>query len=57
VLLVLALIAVAPNASAILRLRAVACAISPGPAVASARKKAARESTLRDVIVRADVAE
>jgi len=54
VLLVLALIAVAANASAILRLRAVACALSPGPAVARARKKAPSESTLRDVIVRAD---
>jgi CDP-diacylglycerol--glycerol-3-phosphate 3-phosphatidyltransferase len=57
VLLVLALIAVAANASAILRLRAVACAISPGPAVARAPKKAPRESTLPDVIVRADAAE
>jgi CDP-diacylglycerol--glycerol-3-phosphate 3-phosphatidyltransferase len=57
VLLVLALIAVAANASAILRLRAVACAVSAGPAVARSRRKAPRESTLREVIVRADAAE
>jgi hypothetical protein len=46
----------AANASAILRLRAVACVISPGPAVARARKKGPRESTLPDVIARADAA-
>jgi CDP-diacylglycerol--glycerol-3-phosphate 3-phosphatidyltransferase len=57
VLLVLALIAVAANASAILRLRAVARAISPKSAVARAGRKAPRESTLRDVIVGADAAE
>ena len=57
VLLVLAIIAVAANASAILRLRAVACAISPEPAVARVRKEAPRESTLRDVIVGADAVE
>jgi CDP-diacylglycerol--glycerol-3-phosphate 3-phosphatidyltransferase len=57
VLLVLAPIAVAANASAILRLRALACAISPKPAIARAGKKAPRESTLRNVIVRADAAE
>jgi CDP-diacylglycerol---glycerol-3-phosphate 3-phosphatidyltransferase len=57
VLLVLAIIAVAANASAILRLRAIASAISPGPAVARACKEAPRESTLRDVVVQADAAE
>ena len=57
VLFALALIAGAANASAILRLRAVACAISPGPAVARARKKGPDESTLPDVIVRAEAAE
>jgi CDP-diacylglycerol---glycerol-3-phosphate 3-phosphatidyltransferase len=57
VLLVLALIAVGANASAILRLRAVACAMTSGPAVARARKEAPRESALRDVVVRADAAQ
>jgi CDP-diacylglycerol--glycerol-3-phosphate 3-phosphatidyltransferase len=57
VLLALAVLAGAANASAILRLRAVACVISPGPAVARAREKGPRESTLPDVIARADAAE
>ena len=56
-LLALVLLAGAANASAILRLRAVACVISPGPAVARAREKGPRESTLPDVIARADAAE
>jgi CDP-diacylglycerol--glycerol-3-phosphate 3-phosphatidyltransferase len=57
VLLALALIAVAANASAILRLCAVAGAISPGPAVGRARKKGPRASTFPDVIAGADAAE
>jgi CDP-diacylglycerol--glycerol-3-phosphate 3-phosphatidyltransferase len=57
VLLALALIAGAANASAILRLRTVACVVSAGPAVARARKKGRRVSTLPDVIARADAAE
>lgn len=57
VLLALVFLAGAANASAILRLRAVACAISPGSAVARDRIKAPDEPTLPDVIARADAAE
>jgi CDP-diacylglycerol--glycerol-3-phosphate 3-phosphatidyltransferase len=57
VFLALALIAGAANASAILRLRAVACAISPGPTILRAPKKGPRESPLPDVIVQPDAAE
>jgi CDP-diacylglycerol--glycerol-3-phosphate 3-phosphatidyltransferase len=53
----LALIAGVANASAILRLRAVACAIPPGPIIPRAPKNGARESTVPDVIVQADAAE
>jgi CDP-diacylglycerol--glycerol-3-phosphate 3-phosphatidyltransferase len=57
VLLALGFIAGAANASAILRLRAVACAAGPGPTIPRARKKGPRESALPDVIAEADAAE
>jgi CDP-diacylglycerol---glycerol-3-phosphate 3-phosphatidyltransferase len=53
----LALIAGAANASAILRLRAVACATSRGPTVPRARKKGPPESGLPDVNGRVEAAE